>query len=216
MKERDDLLNITQAARLLNVTPTTLRNWDKAGKLTTYRTTGGHRRYSKEELLDLIGPEDKEKYNNKIKNKIVIGYARVSTSEQREDLKRQEQVIQNYCEKQGYRFKIISDIGSGINYNKKGLQELIELLCTKQVEVLVINYKDRLIRFGYELIEQICDIYNVPIEIINETKEITYEQELVEDVLSIITVYSAKLYGSRSHKNKKIVETTKQLFEEEE
>lgn len=207
----NNLISIAEAANLLNVTQTTLRNWEKSGKLTAYRTTGGHRRYSRQDVLALVETRTKS-LKEQLEDKIVIGYARVSTSRQKEDLNRQVNVIQNYCEKRGYCFKIITDIGSGVNYTKKGLQELIEMLCTGKVERIVINYKDRLLRFGYELIEQICKIYDVKIEIINQTDAIIYEKELVEDVLSIITVYSAKLYGSRSHKNKKIMETNKQLF----
>lgn len=88
-----------------------------------------------------------------------------------------------------------------------------DLICNGRVNRIVINYKDRLVRFGFELIEHICEIYDVDIIILNQTDEISFEEELVDDVLSIITVYSSKLYGKRSHKNKKIIETNKQLFQ---
>jgi putative resolvase len=104
----------------------------------------------------------------------------------------------------GYQFRIIQDLGSGLNYSKKGLKELINLISPKEISKIVINYKDRLIRFGYEMIEELCDLNGVKIEIINQTEDKSYEQELVDDVLSIITVFSSKLYGSRSHKSKKI------------
>lgn len=208
MKELD-LLSIKEAAKFLNVSINTLRNWDNDGKVTAYRTAGNHRRYDKNELINMVAQSERPI----VKNKITVGYARVSTSSQKEDLNRQEKVITNYCEANGYPFKIIKDIGSGINYNKKGLQELIDLICNGRVERVVINYKDRLVRFGYELIEQICNIYNVDIIILNQTDEISFEEELIEDILSIITVYSSKLYGKRSHKNQKIIETNKQLFQ---
>ena len=134
---------------------------------------------------------------------MTIGYCRVSSAGQKDDLIRQEQVVTNYCEQNGYKFKIIKDIGSGINYSKKGFQELIRLICNGDIERIVISYKDRLVIFGYELIE---------IEIINSTTEESNETELVKDVLSIITVFSSKLYGKRSHKNKNIVEANKRLF----
>jgi predicted site-specific integrase-resolvase len=135
----------------------------------------------------------------------------VSTAAQKDDLDRQVKTVSNYCAAKGYQFKIIADIGSGLNYNKPGLRELVTLICTNQITHVVLNYKDRLARNGFELIEQMCQMHNVQIEIIN-LNENTNEAELVEDVLAIITVYSAKLYGSRSHKNKKIVETNKTLF----
>lgn len=103
-------------------------------------------------------------------------------------------------------------MGSGLKYNKKGLMELIELICSNEIERIVLNYKDRLIRFGYELIEEFCKYHGVKIEIINFTEDKTYEEELVEDVLSIITVFSSKLYGSRSHKKREIDQTMKILL----
>ena len=96
------------------------------------------------------------------------------------------------------------------------MRELIELICSNQIERIVVNDKDRLIRIGFELIEQLCSIYNVRIEVINLTEDKTYEEELVEDVLSVITVFSAKLYGSRSHKSKKIIATNQALWREQE
>ncbi|WP_369800219.1 IS607 family transposase [Anaerosalibacter sp. Marseille-P3206] len=120
--------------------------------------------------------------------------------------------VSDYCSARGYQFKIIKDIGSGLNYNKKGLKELIKLICEREIDRIVINYKDRLIRFGYDIIEQMCDFNGVKIEIINYTEDKTYEEELVEDVLSIITVFSTKLYGSRSHKAKTIQQENKELF----
>jgi putative resolvase len=120
--------------------------------------------------------------------------------------------VKKYCIANGYQFRIISDLGSGLNYKRKGLKELLELIITRQIERIVLNYKDRLVRFGYELFEEICNLNNIELEVINHTEDKTYEEELVEDVLSIITVFSAKLYGSRSHKTKKIKEMAGTLF----
>ena len=201
-------LSIKEAANFLGVAQSTLRRWDNEGKLVADRTEGGHRRYDKNKLIAF--QDDKE--NN---SKLTIGYCRVSSHNQKEDLERQIENVSNYCTANGYQFKIIKDIGSGLNYKKRGLQELIELIESKQIERIVVNYKDRLIRFGYEMLEQICKLNGVEIEIINHTEDKTYEEELADDVLSIITVFSAKLYGSRSHKSKKIKQTNKKLFEKE-
>jgi predicted site-specific integrase-resolvase len=105
----------------------------------------------------------------------------------------------------GYQFEIISDIGSGINYNKRGLNQLINMVTNSEVEKIVVLYKDRLIRFGFELIENLCNKYGVTIEIIDNTEK-TEEQELVEDMIQIITVFSAKLQGKRANKAKKMIE----------
>lgn len=117
-----------------------------------------------------------------------------------------------FCSSHGWRYKVLKDIGSGLNYSKKGLLELIKLIETNQIDRLVINYKDRLLRFGSEIIFEICKWHNVDIVVVSEDESKTYEEELVDDVLSIITVFSAKLYGSRSHKNKSIIEKNKELF----
>lgn len=197
-------LPINEASDLLGVSISTLRRWEKQGKLVSERTEGGHRRYNKNSLLSMMKKQENEKSK--------IGYCRVSSFDQKEDLERQMHTVSEYCVSKGYQFRIIQDLGSGLNYNKKGLKELINLICNKEVDTIIINYKDRLIRFGYEIIEQLCEINGVKIEIINQTEDKTYEQELVEDVLSIITVFSSKLYGSRSHKIKKIKNELEELL----
>lgn len=199
------MLSIKEASEFLGVSTDTLRRWEKANKIKSIRTTGGHRRYEKKDLIKL-------KTFDTTEDKLTIAYCRVSSSDQKDDLQRQIENVSNYCIANGYKFKVISDLGSGLNYNKKGLKELIELICSNSIERIVINYKDRLIRFGFEMVEHLCNIYNVKIEIINMTNDKTYEEELVDDVLSVITVFSARLYGSRSHKSKKIISTNKELM----
>lgn len=202
------LYTIEEASNMLGVSKETLRRWERKGKITSERTQGKHRRYKKETIDRLLNKEI-------IRERMTVGYARVSTNEQKEDLKRQIQLIENYCSSHGYKFDIISDIGSGLNYNKKGIKQLIELIESDSIDRLVISYKDRLLRFGSEILFQLCDYHNVEVVIINSMDN-TFENELVDDVLSIITVYSAKLYGKRSHKNKKIIEENKKLFRKED
>ena len=202
------MLSIKEASEFLGISIDTLRRWERVGKITSMRTQGGHRRYDKKELI-------KFKMGDNSENRITIAYCRVSSSDQKEDLQRQIENVSQYCIANGYQFRVISDLGSGLNYKKKGLQELIELICSNSIERIVVNYKDRLIRFGFELMEQLCSIYNVKIEIINLTEDKSYEEELVEDVLSVITVFSAKLYGARSHKSKKMIATNEALLKEE-
>ena len=117
-----------------------------------------------------------------------------------------------YLISQGKPFEIISDIGSGINYKKKGLKELIKLITQNKVEKIVVLYKDRLLRFGFELIEYIASLYNCEIEIIDNTEK-SEQQELVEDLVQIITVFSCKLQGKRANKARKLV---KELIEDGE
>jgi predicted site-specific integrase-resolvase len=120
--------------------------------------------------------------------------------------------VSRYCEVNGYQFKIIQDVGSGLNYKKKGLTELINMICKKQCERVVVNYQDRLVRFGFEMIETICQANDVELVVINQTDNVDPNSELVEDVLSIITVFSAKLYGKRSHQNAIVIQESKKLF----
>lgn len=189
-----------QAASLLGVTVKTLHRWEADGKIKSTRTVGGHRRY---DIADLIG--------NKTSSELTVAYARVSSHDQKDDLTRQVLVLESYCAKNGWFFEIIQDLGSGMNYKKKGLIRLIKLITSYQVERLVLTHKDRLLRFGSDLIFTLCESFGTEVIIINRSDDSTFEEDLAADVLEIITVFSARLYGSRSHKNKKIVEELREI-----
>lgn len=195
--------SINEFSKILGVSAQTLRNWDKNGKLHPHHTSSnGYRYYSHEQLNQVMNI--KPNLNRKI-----IGYCRVSSNKQKDDLQRQIENMKLYLMAQGKPFEIISDIGSGINYKKKGLRELIKLITQNQVEKVVVLYKDRLLRFGFELVEYIASLYNCEIEIIDSTEK-SEQQELVEDLIQIITVFSCKLQGKRSNKARKLV---KELIE---
>ena len=198
--------SIGKFAKLIGKTEQTLRNWDKNNILKpAYIAPSGFRYYSQEQLNHFLGIK-----NIKQERKI-IGYCRVSSNKQKDDLERQVQYVKEYMIAKGYQFEIITDIGSGINYNKSGLKRLIDLITNNEVEKVVILYKDRLVRFGYELIENLCLKYGTTIEIIDNTEK-TEEQELVEDLVQIITVFSCKLQGKRANKAKKMI---KELVEDD-
>ena len=176
---------INKFAKIVGVTPQTLRNWDKAGKLTPHHTAeNGYRYYSDEQLKQISGVLTKPK--------IVVGYCRVSSHKQKDDLERQIENVRIYLLAQGKPFEIISDIGSGINYKRSGLADLLEKINSNEVAKVVILYKDRLARFGFELIEYVASLHGCEIEIIDNTKK-TEQEELVEDLVQIITVFSCKL-----------------------
>ena len=205
----DKLLTIGQAAKVLGVTVQTMRNWDKKGLLKPDELTrGGDRRYKLETLKNI---NKNIIYNSD--NLKTIAYARVSSSDQKDDLVRQVQVLELYCTKAGFNYEVIQDLGSGMNYYKKGLTKLLNLILDGQVKRLVLTHKDRLLRFGAELVFAICEAKNVEVIIINKGDEnIKYEEELAKDVLEIITIFSARLYGSRSKKNKKIIEDMQEVI----
>ncbi|MFL8713036.1 IS607 family transposase [Clostridioides sp. GD02377] len=199
--------SIGEFANKIGKTIQTLRNWDSKGTLKPHHITeGGTRYYSQEQLNHFLGLKQYKQLNKK-----TIGYCRVSSHKQKDDLERQIQNVKTYMFAKGYQFEIIIDIGSGINYNKKGLNQLIDMITNSEVDKIVVLYKDRLIRFGYELIENLCDKYGTTIEIIDNTER-SGEQELVEDMIQIVTVFSARLQGKRSHKAKKMI---KELLEDD-
>ena len=198
--------SIHEFSKIIGVSAQTLRNWDNNGKLHPHHTTAsGFRYYSEEQLNQVMNV----KPNNK---RITIGYCRVSSHKQKDDLERQIENVRIYLTAKGQPFEIISDIGSGINYKKKGLQELMKRISQNQVVKVVVLYKDRLLRFGFELVEYIASLYNCEIEIIDHTEK-SEQQELVEDLVQIITVFSCKLQGKRANKAKKLVQ---ELIQEEE
>lgn len=198
--------SIHEFSKIIGVSAQTLRNWDNNGKLHPHHTTAsGYRYYSEEQLNQVMNV----KPNNK---RITIGYCRVSSHKQKDDLERQIENVRIYLTAKGQPFEIISDIGSGINYKKKGLQELMKRISQNQVDKVVVLYKDRLLRFGFELVEYIASLYNCEIEIIDHTEK-SEQQELVEDLVQIITVFSCKLQGKMANKAKKLVQ---ELIQEEE
>jgi len=199
---------VGEFAELIGKTKQTLRNWDKNGTLKPHHVAeSGHRYYSVEQANYFLGLRN---CCNKLSRK-TIGYCRVSSIKQKDDLERQIENVRSYMIARGYSFEIISDIGSGINYNKKGLNQLIDMITNCEVEKVVVLYKDRLLRFGFEIIENICNRYGTSIEVIDNTER-TEEQELVEDLVQIITVFSCRLQGKRANKAKKII---KELLEDD-
>ena len=199
------IISIGQAAKLLGVHVQTLRNWEKSGKLKPDSISpGGTRRYNSDTIMRISGKELPQIEKD---DRVTIAYARVSSQDQKEELKRQAQVLELYCAEHGYKYELITDLGSGMNYYKKGLTALISRILDDGVKRLVLTHKDRLLRFGAELIFSICEAKGVEVVIINRgEEEASFEEDLAKDVLEIITIFSARLYGSRSGKNRKIIE----------
>jgi len=197
-------LTSTEAGKRLGIDKQTIREWHKNGKLIPdYITQGGQRRYSEEQINAYLADKQGKKARK------VIGYCRVSSIKQKEDLERQVERMKLYLTAQGRPFEIIEDIGSGINYNKKGIKELINLICKGEVEKITVLYKDRLMRFGFDLFKNMCEQFNTMIEIA-EINAKTEQEELVEDLVQIITVFSCKLQGKRAKRTREMI---KELIE---
>ena len=194
--------------QMLGVSAQTLRNWDKEGKLKpSYVKSNGYRYYSEDSILSYT-QERKTK-----KNLNVIGYARVSSKKQSDDLERQVNNIKQYLSSKYETFDIITDIGSGINYKKPGLLKLIEKINKKEVDLIVVLYKDRLLRFGFELVEYFAELNNVIIEVLDKIDK-NQDEELIEDLVQIITVFSCKIQRKRKGKTKQILSEFSQKIEE--
>jgi excisionase family DNA binding protein len=182
----------SQLAEKLKVSKETLRLWAERGKIKITKTDGGHRRYI---------------YNEEVDNKEInfnFIYARVSSKKHEDDLKRQVKFLQELYPK----YKVITDIGSGINFNRKGFNNIIKAVIAGTVKEIVVAHKDRLCRFGFELIENLCKHFSTTITVINDNDDKSTESELAEDLLSIITVFTARFYGKRKYnKNKNKNET---------
>ena len=201
----EKFISIKDAAQLFGVVVKTLRRWEFQNKLIPHhRTLGGHRRYKLNDILRLIKPME----INDIEINKTICYARVSSKDQSNDLTRQLDVLKLYVKNNNIQnVEYINDVGSGLNFKKSGLNKLINLILNKKINKIILTHKDRLLRFGSELIINIAKQFGIQTIIINSITQ-SFEQELCSDVLEIITVFSAKLYGSRSHKNKKILNMT--------
>jgi predicted site-specific integrase-resolvase len=195
-------VSIGKASKALGVSIETLRRWETENKIKTERTPNGHRRYDLSKLISSSRKKIPE-------NRKTIAYASVSSHDQKLDLERQKKVLEMYCAAQGWNFELVSDLGSGMNYQKKGLKKLLNEILSDEIGRIVLTHKDRLLRFGSELIFSICAIKEIEVIIINKGDDTTFEEDLAKDVLEIITVFSARLYGSRSKKNQKLIEGMK-------
>ena len=202
------------ASKILGVHQRTLYQWEEKGKIETIRTPGNKRLYNVNKYLALQEKPNKDN-NDCIKNldildnkqgKLKLSYVRVSSLGQQDDLERQKRLIK----KKYPNHLMIEDIGSGINFNRKGLRKIIRLAIEGRIDELVVAYKDRLTRFGYELIEDMIKEYSGGKIIISEQiDDMEPEEELVKDVLQIMNVYVAKMNGLRKYKINKKTNKTK-------
>jgi putative resolvase len=176
------------AAARLGVSTKTLERWLEAGKIEGIFTQGGQRRYN----LDSVIPV---RPGNPADERAIVLYARVSSRSQKSDLEKQVQFLKSrYPEAE-----VITDIGSGLNFKRKGLQALLERVLSNNVKTVVIAHKDRLCRFGYDIIAWLCTRTSAEILVLNQTN-LSPEREMVEDILAIVHVFSCRLYGLRKYK----------------
>lgn len=189
-------------AELLGVSVKTLQRWDRDGILKANRTPTDRRYYTYDQYLQFKG------INTVEDNREIVIYARVSTRNQNDDLKNQVEFLKTFCNSKGMIVsQCIEDFGSGLNYNRKKWNQLLNEVMENKIKTIVISNKDRFIRFGYDWFEKFCDKFHTSIIVVNN-ETLSPNEELVQDIISILHVFSCRLYGLRKYK--------KQIKEDEE
>ena len=184
-----------EMAKRLNITTTTLRNWDRSGKLPAKRTISNQRYYTENDYLKAINvaPQD---------SRINVIYARVSTHNQKDDLSDQVKFLQDYANAKGVIVdQIITDIGSGLNYKRKKWNHLLDSVMDSQINTIYIAFPDRFIRFGFNWFKSLCEKFGTTIVVVNNEK-LSPVAEVVQNLISIIHVFSCRVYGLRKYKKK--------------
>jgi excisionase family DNA binding protein len=202
----DKLINIKKAAEILGISTTTLREWCNANKIFSIRTVGGHRRFKIDDLANFCG----EKQLDKTENNLTAIYCRVSSHDQKQkgDLDRQKARIFEYCIKNKYQVEyILEEISSGMLDVRPKLNKLFFLIIDKKINRVVIEHKDRLCRFMFKIFEFFFNSYGVVVEIVEETFPKSYEEELTQDMISLMTSFSARIYGRRGAENRRKAKT---------
>jgi putative resolvase len=198
----DRLIQISEAAEILGIACATLRKWDTSGKLKSVKTEGGHRRYRLSDVNSFMGHKEEpvvEEANP------VCTYARVSSHEQKQkgDLDRQSQRLSEHSAKKKYKVEhIIKDVGSGLSDTRAGLNKLFDLVLEKKISRVVVEHKDRLTRFQFNVLDRFFASYGVTIECV-ETIAANDEEELTNDIMMLMAVFSGRLYGKRSAKRRR-------------
>jgi len=210
-RDAERLLKPREFCEIVGISYSTLKQWVREGRVKVLRTSTGRWRIPYSEVERILGLRSEARETR------AIIYARVSSSDQKSDLERQIQYLTQYCSAKGYRIAdILSDVASGLKTNRRGLLKLFNYVVNKQVDIVVVTYKDRLTRFGFEYLEYFLKQFGVKIEVVYGEEPKDAYQELVEDLLAIITSFAGKLYGMRSHKKKRLVQGFKKLLEEVE
>jgi excisionase family DNA binding protein len=209
--EPEKLLKPSEFCEIVGISYRTFKRWVSEGRIRVVRTPTGRIRVPYSEVTKILGGKPS---GGEVR---AVIYVRVSSSDQKGDLERQVEYLTQYCSSKGYRVvDILSDITSGLKTNRRGLLKLFNYIVNRQVDVVVIAYRDRLTRFDFEYLEYFFKQYGVRIEVVFGEEPRDAYQELVEDLIEIVTPFVEKLYGMKSRKKKKLVEGFKKLLEEVE
>jgi putative resolvase len=197
----DILLRPGEAARRLGLTVTTLQRMDRAGRLRVVRTMGNQRRIPESEVHRLMGEREQ---------RLPILYARVSSHGQKEDLERQKERLQRAFP----GAEMYTDIRSGLQFDRPGFLAVLKAVQERRVSRVVVAYEDRLARFGVDLLRQVFAAYGTTLEVLDPKPKETPEPELANDLIAIITSFSTRLYGLRSHKTKRLLSEARKAMKD--
>jgi len=196
----DKLYRINEFAKRIGKSTSTLRRWDHDGRLTAKRTPTGQRYYTEADIRKILGIKD-------IERKIIV-YCRVSSSNQKNDLKSQVSAMEQFCLSSGIAVdEWIQEIGGGMNFKRKQFLSLISRIMSGEIQTVIVAHKDRLCRFGFDFFEYLANQNECEITVVNQ-QSLSPQQEMVEDLMAIIHTFSCRLYGLRRYKKdlKKIIE----------
>ena len=203
------MLSVKETCRILGISESTLRRWEREGKIKIIRTPGGKRRIPESEVKRLLGEKEKKLEIRKMR---CVIYVRVSGNSQKDDLERQVEALKKYASERNYEIiDIITDIASGLKTDRKGLKKLFKYIIQRKVDIVLITWKDRLTRFGFEYLEYFFKQFGVKIECIFK-EEKTPIEELIEDFVSIVTSFAARIYGKRSRKVRQFLDHVKNFL----
>ena len=199
----ETFLSTGKVAKIFGVHPLTIRRWVQEGKLHPIRTPTGRFAFPLSEVQALTGTLGRE----------IVAYIRVSSQSQKDDLERQRELVLNYAKEKGYRdIAILQDIGSGLSEQRRNFRKLLQRVADGKIASVIVAYPDRLTRFGFKILEHFFTAHGAKIEVVNRGEEKTPQQELVEDLMTIIASFAGKLYGMRSHKYKEVIRGAKKLL----
>ncbi len=185
--------NIAEFAKLLGVAVITLQRWDREGRLKALRTPSNRRLYTDEHLRQARGLSPKAE-------RLTIAYARVSSQAQKPDLENQVRVLEDFCAANGWAVdQWVKEVGGGLNFKRPKFLKLIDLVTLGRAGRVVVAHKDRLARFGYDLLEHLCKVNGCGLVVMNQ-ESLSPEQEMVQDMLAIVHCFSARLYGLRNYR----------------
>jgi len=189
----DNLYTISQFAKKVNVSASTLRRWDKTGEFKAKKHKSGHRYYDESDVRSLLNLTP-------LQDRKVIVYCRVSSSNQKDDLASQVKSMESYCSSNGIKIdELIKEIGGGMNFKRKKFLQLMDDVAKGEISKILIAHKDRLSRFGFDYFSHVCQVNGCELEVINQ-ESLSPEKEMVEDLLAIVHTFSCRLYGLRSYK----------------